>query len=303
MAPPQNLLFHQKKNAMLQMKTLALFSKPNCPQSWGVLNEVVARAQLLGIRTITGPENGGWNGSNWDADLIRQAKDEADLALAIGGDGTLLGVARALFGSSTPILGVNLGTVGFLTDIPALGLQRMFQALHEREYLIEERIVLRAADEQGNSLGLAFNDVVFNNGGVGQMAQYDVFVQDQSLFSIRSDGLIVTTPTGSTAYALSANGPILHPSLSAVGLVPLNPHSLAARPITLPSYLNVDVVPRGEVASRLYCDGQPSGGELLDGARIRVSQADTRVRLLHLHDYNIFQTLRQKLNWTSPRER
>lgn len=288
---------------MLSLKTLALFSKPNCPQSWGVLNEVLARAKQLGVRTLTGPEHGGWDGRNWDADLIRQAKEEADLALAIGGDGTLLGVARALFGSSTPILGVNLGNVGFLTDVPALGLQRMFEALMNQDYSIEERIVLRAADAQGRSLGLAFNDVVFNNAGVGRMAQYDVFVQGQAVFSIRADGLIVTTPTGSTAYALSANGPILHPSLAAMGLVPLNPHSLAARPITLPSEVTVEVVTRGEVASRMYCDGQPCGGELLDGAHIQVSQADMKVRLLHLTDYNIFQTLRQKLNWTSPRER
>lgn len=285
------------------MKTLALISKPNCPHSWGVLNEVVAWAKVKGFKTIVGPEHGGWNGTSWSPDLLAQARQEADLVLPIGGDGTLLGVARALFGSGIPILGVNLGTVGFLTDVAARDLEHIFTALDQGAYSLEERIVLRAASEDGEELGLAFNDVVFNNGGVGRMASYDVFVDEQAVFSIRSDGLIVTTPTGSTAYALSANGPILHPALAAMGLVPLNPHSLAARPITLPASVKVDVVMRGEVESRLYCDGQPCGAGLQEGNRVQVSQASTTVTMLHLKDYSIFRTLRQKLNWSSPRER
>ncbi|MNR71458.1 putative inorganic polyphosphate/ATP-NAD kinase [compost metagenome] len=285
------------------MKTIALFSKPNSPQAWGVLNEVVSWADARGIKTLVGAGRGGWKGDGWDPEFCAQARAQADLALAIGGDGTLLGVARSLFGTNIPLLGVNLGTLGFLTDVAAKDIERMFDALQAGEYSLEQRIVLEAVGVDGEQLGLGFNDVVFNNGGVGRMAQYDVFIDRQPVFTIRGDGLIITTPTGSTAYALSANGPILHPALAAIGVVPLNPHSLAARPITLPSSMTIEVVMGGRVASQAYCDGQPAGGPLQDGARVTVRQAATTVPMLHLNDYSIFNTLRQKLNWSSPRER
>ncbi|KWT98498.1 MULTISPECIES: NAD(+)/NADH kinase [unclassified Variovorax] len=285
------------------MTTLALFSKPNNPHAWGVLNEIVSWAQLKGLRVLVGPDKGGWDGKNWSSELIESARQEADIAIAIGGDGTLLGVARNLFGWGKPILGVNLGTLGFLTDVAAKDIERMLDAIQAGEYTVEDRILLEAGLDGEESRGLAFNDVVFTNGGFGRLAQFDVFVDEQPVFSLRADGLIITTPTGSTAYALSANGPILHPSLAAIALVPLNPHSLTARPISLPSSVKVEVVVRGTVESRVVCDGQPYGGPLTDGTRVHVSQGATTVKMLHLKDYNLFKTLQQKLNWSSPRER
>lgn len=282
------------------MKTLALFSKPNCPTSWGVLNEIVAWAKLKGLRTLIGPEYGGWDGSNWNEELIEAAKAEADVAIAIGGDGTLLGMARALFGWGRPVLGVNLGTLGYLTDVAAKDIDKMLDALVAGEYTLEDRILLQASSD-GVAQGLAFNDVVFTS--FGRLAAYDVFVDGAAVFSLRADGLIITTPTGSTAYSLSANGPILHPSLAAIALVPINPHSLSARPITLPSSVRVEVVVRGTSAARMDCDGKGSERPLADGMRVTVQQAATTVKLLHFKDYNLFNTLRQKLHWAAPRER
>lgn len=291
------------------MTTLALFSKPNCPTSWGVLNEIVAWANRKGIKTLTGPEYGGWNGENWSHELIQQTTREADYAIAIGGDGTLLGMARNLFlteearqnsGRVVPVLGVNLGTLGYLTDVAAKDIAPMLDALVAKQYTIEERILLKSAiQDVPGSEELAFNDVVFSS--QGRLAHYDVFVDQKPFFSLRADGLIVTTPTGSTAYSLSAHGPILHPSLAAVALVPINAHSMSARPVTLPSTSLIEVVVRGKSEIRLDCDGKASEKPLTDGMRVTVTQAQEKVQMLHLRDYSLFHTLRTKLHWAEPR--
>lgn len=285
------------------MKTLCLFSKPNSPQAWGVLNEIIYWAELKGLTVLTPPIKGGWNGTDWDAEYVQQARDHAGLAIAIGGDGTLLGVARALFGTNIPVLGVNLGHLGFLTDVSANNIEQLLDALKAEDYDIEERILLEANIVGTNHTGMAFNDVVLSKGDVGRMVEYEVFVDDASVYTLRADGLVVATPTGSTAYALSANGPILHPCLAAVALVPLCPHSLSARPITLPSSSRIELVVRGDLPALVFCDGQPCGDMLAEGARIRITQGETRVPMLHLKDYNIFKTLKRTLGWSTPRER
>lgn len=285
------------------MKTLCLFSKPNSPQAWGVLNEVMHWAESKGLAVLPVPPKGGWDGSDWNADYVAQVRREANLAIAIGGDGTLLGVARSLFGSDIPVLGVNLGHLGFLTDVAAGNVGPMLDAIERGQYDIERRILLEADIAGDGPVGLAFNDVVLSKGDVGRMVEYEVFVDGEPVYRLRADGLVVATPTGSTAYALSANGPILHPALPAVALVPLCPHSLSARPITLPSTARIELVVRGDMPARVFCDGQPLGDMLSDGARIRITQGATTVPMLHLQDYNIFKTLKQTLGWSAPRER
>lgn len=285
------------------MKTICLFSKPNSAQAWTVLKEVAYWAKGKGFDVLAVPDKSGWTGSGWDAGYIEEARSKADLAIAIGGDGTLLGVARSLFGSGIPVLGVNLGHLGFLTDVAATEVAPMLHALQAGAYSIESRILLEADVQGAEGKGLAFNDVVLRMGDVGRMVEYEVFVDDVSVYRLRADGLVVATPTGSTAYALSANGPILHPALSAIALVPLCPHSLSARPITLPSTACVELVVHGDLPARVFCDGQPFGDTLGDGARIRISQGATSVPMLHLADYNIFKTLKQTLGWSTPRER
>lgn len=290
------------------MKTLALFSKPNDSHAWGVLNEILALAEAKGMTVLTGPRYGGWDGKNWDAQLIKEARERADIALAIGGDGTLLGVARALFGTGKPLLGVNLGTLGFLTDVGARDVKGMLDALLAGEYIIEPRILLEAqlCDSTGEPLPdspaqLAFNDVVLTR--AYQMSEFDVYVDGAPLFNLRADALIIATPTGTTAYSLSANGPILHPALAAVAVVPLAAHSLTARPLTLPSTACIEIRGIGPVCPRVMCDGQRHPARLRDGMRLRVSQAAETVPMLHLKTYNFFNTLREKLDWGNPRAR
>jgi NAD+ kinase len=285
------------------MKTLSLFSKPNSPQAWGVLNEVMHWAESKGLAVLPVPAKGGWDGAGWDGAYVELVRREADLAIAIGGDGTLLGVARSLFGSGVPVLGVNLGHLGFLTDVAAGSVGPMLDAIQAGHYDIERRILLEADIAGAGPVGLAFNDVVLSKGDVGRMVEYEVFVDGEAVYRLRADGLVIATPTGSTAYALSANGPILHPALPAVALVPLCPHSLSARPITLPSSARIELVVHGSMPARVFCDGQPFGDMLGDGARVRITQGATSVPMLHLRDYNIFKTLKQTLGWSAPRER
>jgi len=284
------------------MKTLCLFSKPNSPQAWGVLNEIMYWADVKGLKVVPVPDKCGWNGTNWDAEYIKEARAHADLAIAIGGDGTLLGVARSLFGTDIPVLGVNLGTLGFLTDVAAKDIEKMVNAVQAGQFDIERRIMLESRIDGTNESCLAVNDAVLRTDS-GRMIEYDVIVDGAPVFTLRADGLVVTTPTGSTAYALSANGPILHPSLPVIAVVPLLPHSLSARPITLSSASRVELVMRGDAPARVFCDGLPLGGALTDGARVVITQGEATVPLLHLKDYNIFNTLRQTLGWSAPRER
>lgn len=290
-------------SSRILVKKLGLFSKPNSPQAWGVLNEIIYSAQSRGFSVLPVPDKGGWAGRDWDASHVERVRSEADVAIAIGGDGTLLGVARSLFGSNIPVLGVNLGTLGFLTDVAARDIEPMLDAISAGAYVIEQRILLEASIAGTDHSCFAFNDVVLSKGDVGRMVEYEVFVDGESVYTLRADGLVVATPTGSTAYALSANGPILHPALAAIALVPLCPHSLSARPITLSSTALVELVVRGNLPARVFCDGQPCGDTLADGARVRITQGHTTVPLLHLNDYSLFKTLKQTLGWSTPRER
>lgn len=285
------------------MKTISLFSRPESPKSWGVLNEIVRWAQVKGLNVVPVHETGGWAGSGWDQDYVARIRQEADLAIAVGGDGTVLGVVRDLFGSDIPVLGVNLGHLGFLTDVAVSDVEQMVDALIAGEYSIEQRILLEATTSDTDVRGLAFNDVVMNTSKAGRMVEYEVFVNGDSVYTLRADGLIVATPTGSTAYSLSAGGPILHPELPALALVPLSPHSLTARPITLPSSSKIEVVVRGPVPMHVGCDNQTLSEAVAEGARIRITQGEVTVPMLHLHDYNIFKTLKRTLGWSTPRER
>ena len=285
-----------------KLKTIALFNKPRSPQAWGVLNEAAAWARHHGLEPIQPRDAQSWAEVGWDVEFLNSVRERADLAMPIGGDGTLLGVARALFGWGRPLLGVNLGTLGFLTDVAASRLEQAFGQLARGDYELESRILLTARLNGFPDEGLAFNDVVLSKGDIGRLIEFDVFVNGDPVFRLRADGLIITTPTGSTAYALSAMGPILHPSLPAIALVPLAPHSLTARPITLPSSAHIEVVVRGQVPARLYCDSQAFGEVLGDGARITVAKGSSDVSMMHLPGYSAFHTLREKLGWAEARK-
>ncbi|MGO4302677.1 MULTISPECIES: NAD kinase [unclassified Cupriavidus] len=224
---------------------------------------------------------------------------EADVAVVLGGDGTLLGLARQLAGHDVPLIGVNHGRLGFMTDIPledvATALPEMLAGRYEAETrtLLESRVI---RDDGVIFSALALNDVVVNRSGISGMVELAVSVDGFFMYNQRSDGLIVSTPTGSTAYALAAGGPILHPTLSGLVLVPIAAHALSNRPIVLPLDAEVTIQVATARDASVNFDMQ-SLTSLLPGDRIVVRRSDKTVNLLHPVGYNYYATLRKKLHW------
>jgi len=226
---------------------------------------------------------------------------KVDLAIVVGGDGSLLGASRALARFDTPVLGINRGTLGFLTDIrPAEAIEKVGQALNG-EFTSEKRTlnaleVIR--DDQIIARAVALNDIVLHKGQSARMLGFDLCIDDQFVYSSRSDGLIVSTPTGSTAYALSAGGPIMHPKLDALVLVPMFPHTLNARPIVVPAdcVISVTITEKHQALPQVSCDGQTHISLLL-GDRIVIRQSNERLTLLHPPGYSYYEVCRSKLQW------
>ncbi|MBL8518026.1 MAG: NAD(+) kinase [Betaproteobacteria bacterium] len=223
----------------------------------------------------------------------------ADLVIAVGGDGTLLAAARSVARHRVPIIGINLGRLGFLTDIPANALEDMVGKVLDGRAQVERRLMLQGAvlrDGKPIFEAVALNDVVVSRGAMGSMIEYSVDVNGEFVYSVRADGLIVATPTGSTAYALSAGGPILHPSLPAIALVPISPHTLSNRPVAIPSDSVIEMtLIRGENA-RVNFDVQGYFDPLPEDV-IKVSVAPDPVLLLHPESYSYYNMLRSKMHW------
>lgn len=227
--------------------------------------------------------------------------EHCDLVIAVGGDGTLLNAARSLADAGVPLVGVNLGRLGFLADVsPALMTDQLDQIL-SGQYDQEERSLLHASvyrGEQVISESDALNDVVIHKWDIARMIELEVRIDGRALSTQRSDGLIVATPTGSTAYALSGGGPILHPSLNAMVLVPICPHSLNNRPIVIHDASAVDVVVHAGAytQAQVTCDGQVNFA-LLPGDRVRIHRNAHCLKLIHPPGYDYFEILRRKFDW------
>lgn len=224
-----------------------------------------------------------------------------DLAIVIGGDGTLLNVARALAGDQVPLIGINLGRLGFLTDISANTMTDEIGKILDGDYETEQRFLLQAeVMRAGNIVHItsALNDVIVNKGELARLIEFETFIDGEFVNSMRADGIIVNTPTGSTAYALSAGGPILQPTLPAIGLVPICPHTLSDRPIVVNNNCVVEIVMTepGDQRAYLTFDGQVSFSlEVNDHIYIR--KMETPIELLHPSGRNHYSVLRAKLHW------
>lgn len=222
-----------------------------------------------------------------------------DVAIVLGGDGTMLSIARLLAPYRIPMIGINQGRLGFMTDIPLHEMLDSVDAILSGNALPEDRILLQAVvlrEDAEIANALAFNDVVFNRGAVGSMIEFEVFIDNQFVYSQRSDGLIVSTPTGSTAYALASGGPILHPTLQAVTLVPICPQSLSNRPIVLNDSCEVEFMLTRGLDARVHFDGQ-SHCDLMEMDRVLIRRYRNPLRILHPVGYNYYDMLRHKLHW------
>lgn len=221
----------------------------------------------------------------------------ADLAIVMGGDGTMLSVARSLIMADVPLVGINRGRFGFLTDLRAEIMLIEIDQILSGQYIKESRMLLATQVMRKNKMvhaSYALNDVVIKSGL--RLIELEVQIDQQFVYRQRSDGLILSTPTGTTAYALSAGGPILHPNLEAISLVPVCPHTLSNRPIAVNSASEIEVTLVQFEEAQFSVDGQFQLA-LEEGDKIMVHRAEKTIFLLHPSDYSYFDMLRNKLNW------
>lgn len=236
--------------------------------------------------------------------LLTIARDQmgqaCDLVIVVGGDGSLLHAAHAIIDSETPVIGINRGSLGFLTDIHPAELDKI-KSILEGNYHLEKRFLLTTEIElNGQLLGKdkALNEVAIIPDAIPHMIEFEIYIDNQFVCSQNSDGLIIATPTGSTAYALSGGGPILHPQLDAIVLVPMFPHSLNSRPIVIEGNRHLDIViaPHNTTSPRVSCDGRAQLNTPA-GSRISIHKNDRALHLIHPLDYNYYEVLRSKLHW------
>jgi len=230
---------------------------------------------------------------------VAEFSGSIDLTVVLGGDGTMLAIGRQLAGSNVPLVGINMGRLGYMTDIPIQDVATVLPKIIGGDYEADTRTLLDAVvlrNQKEINRALALNDVVVNRSGISGMVELAVSVNGSFMYNQRSDGLIVSTPTGSTAYALSAGGPILHPRVAGILLVPIAPHSLSNRPIVLPEDVMISIKVVGGHEVIVNFDMQ-SLTNLQSGDIIEVSQSKKTISLLHPLGHSDYKTLREKLHW------
>ena len=282
-------------------KSVALIGRYNTPASAGTLVQLGEFLASRGCRVRMEQDTANSCGvSGFPMSSYETIGSECDLAVVLGGDGSMLSAARHLAAHSVPLIGINHGRLGFMTDIAAGSMLETLGRVLEGEFSVEERTMLSARVVRGDTTifsTLALNDVVVNKGAVGRLIEFLVRIDGEFVYDLRSDGLIVATPTGSTAYALSSNGPILQPSMPGFALVPICPHTLSNRPITVSENSRIEVVLKRAIDARLHFDGQPQC-DLHEQDQVLVTRAEQKIRFVHPPGYSYFAMLREKLHWS-----
>ena len=233
---------------------------------------------------------------------LNQLVEEVDLVISLGGDGTLLTAARALADKHTPLLGINLGRLGFLADVSFDDFESYIDKVFSGRYSVEERFFIEGQFFDGDQLissNIALNDIILHSPESANMIEYEISSGGKLIHIQRSDGVIVTTPTGSTAYALSGGGPIMHPSLETLAIVPICPHTLSNRPIVLPADQAIEVrLGQDTQLAKVSYDGH-STRLVKQRNRVVVTRYSEPLTLLHPEDYDYFEVLRAKLYWSA----
>jgi NAD+ kinase len=282
---------------------VALIGKLRSPEIATSLKELQEFLQERGCEVLIERETAsdlGIRGADYE-----QIGKGADLAVVVGGDGTMLAAARNLVRYNVPVTGVNQGRVGFMTDIGHDDMQAGVGGILDGEYTMEERALLDAEIiRDGKSIlrTIALNEAVVGKGSQGRLIEFALSIDGEFVYTLRGDGVIVATPTGSTAYALSAQGPILHPALPALALVPLNPHTLSARPVSVSDRSVVEIALVRALDARAHFDGFALT-DMAEGDRLVLKRSANMVRFVHPPGYSYFATLREKLRWSEVLEK
>lgn len=282
------------------MKRVGLVAKPDATEAQRVVLTLIEWLGARGVAVVLEKETAGLA----PAAAVASARKgdlpaQVDVLVVLGGDGTLLSMARAVGDLAVPILGVNLGGLGFLTATTLDEMLPALEALLAGKMAVEERMMLGARLVRGGQTAgefIALNDVVITKSAMSRIIDLAVSVDGRHATAYRADGLIISTPTGSTAYNLSAGGPILFPTMDAVVLTPIAPHTLSNRPIVLPGAQRIDVTLRVEQEVMLTMDGQV-GVPLRERDVVEVQKATARIRLVRFEQKDFFSVLRTKLKW------
>ena len=283
-------------------RTAALIGKYQSPEIAGALLDLAALLQSRGVAVLV--EEGTAQSIGADGHPVASYETiaaQADLAIVLGGDGTMLNAARRLAEHRVPLVGINQGRLGFMTDIARQDMLVSVTALLDGKFSREQRFLLDVEVCRGGERvlhTLALNDVVVNKGDTGRMIEMEVRVDGEFVYLLRADGIIVATPTGSTAYALSANGPILHPAVPGIAVVPLCPHALSNRPITLCDQSRIEITLLAPHDGRLHFDGQLRF-DAYAGDTVSIVRSRHELTLLHPPGYSYLAMLREKLHWSS----
>ena len=283
----------------MSFNTIALVGRPNSPGLIEHLLDLAAHLSDQGFHPVIDDESA--DGVRLDFPTIsRQYLGEAaDVVVVLGGDGTMLSLGREIAPYGKPLIGINQGRLGFMTDIPLQNMKDGVLKVLRGEHQQEERILLEGSVIRERKVvfsGLALNDVVFSRGTMGSMIEFEVFVDNQFVYSQRSDGLIISTPTGSTAYSLASGGPILHPTLQALALVPICPQSMSNRPIVINDTSTVEyMLTRGQ-NPLVHFDGH-AYFTIHELDRVVIRRYKHSLKILHPLSYNYYDTLRHKLHW------
>lgn len=287
---------------MESFRNIGLMGRPGNTAVADTLNDVHRYLESRGLRVLYDEDTAELVPRNDLQVCSRQALGEAcDLVIVVGGDGSLLHAARMLARSQVPVLGINRGRLGFLTDVSPSEIEQKIDAVLRGDYSEDKRFLLIAEvrrDTQISGEMLALNDVILHTGTTVHMIEFELHVEGQFVYRMRSDGLIICTPTGSTAYALSGGGPILHPRLDAIGLVPMHPHTLSSRPIVVDGASEIKIQVLSDIPPRVSADGQP--GQMLEaGDWVYVRKHPFKLRLLHPPGHDFYEACRTKLGWHS----
>ena len=283
----------------MKSKSIGILAKPNFPEIKSTLHDVIAWLRARSIDVILDTtsaillgEQGGYQKT--------QLASKADVLLVLGGDGTMLNAARLAGERSIPILGVNMGGLGFLTEVQLENLYPSLERVFANDFVLDERLMLRThIHRHGETVarGVVLNDVVISKGTLARMIELKIAIQGRFVTNLRGDGLIVSSPTGSTAYSLSAGGPIIDPAVHSLILTPICPHTLTHRPLIVPGNAEIDVtLTSKDDGAMATLDGQV-GVAITQGDTVMIQTSEHRTRLIRFPESNYYDVLREKLKW------
>jgi NAD+ kinase len=282
------------------MKSVGIIAKPGKPELATLVPELRGWLEQHGYAVFVDEGTAPFAG---DAPMVEREKmleRRPEFIVVLGGDGTLLAAARAVTKSAIPLLGVNLGSLGFLTEVPLSELYPTLEAASENRCAVESRAMLHCQVVRGQECLASYdalNDVVVSKTALARIADFDVILDQVFVSNYKADGVILSTPTGSTAYSLAAGGPILAPDVEAFAITPISPHALTNRPLVVRDVAQIDLVVRSaQEEAFLTVDGQ-TGMPLKDGDRLRCRKSEHKIRLLRLREKTFFDVLRSKLKW------